>query len=162
MILPSRPFGVIASSRPRVSAGGDVTPDSVNWDDILYADDCANYVFTTNTAKQITGISQPITLKISWSNGSLSSIGYKKSTSPFSGNQYSGVGGPPDIFTDRGYTPISNNGLITDVNDGDYIGFFPNYGPNGVLISVLNNSNGDVVIDSFSQYYDGDYCFGPP
>lgn len=161
MILPSRPFGVIASSRPRVSAGGGVTPDAVTWDDIPYADDCANYVFTTNTAKQITGISQPITLKISWSNGSLFSIGYKKSTSPFGGVQESSISSAPDLFTDNGYTPISNNGLITDVNDGDYIGFFPNYGPNNVTISVLNNSDGDAVLDSFLQYYDGDYCFGP-
>lgn len=154
--------GIMKTAKRILDSRGasDVTPDAVDWDAVQFEDDCANAIIYWNNAVQITGIDTAITLKLTWSNGDLSQIGYKKSTSYFGGNNTSTAGTPDWEY--YGYTAISNNGTITDVNNGDYIGFMANIFPyTTVTISVLNASDSDTLLDTFNHLYAGDVCSGP-
>ena len=165
MILPSRPLGVVASTqtimlKKVLAVASDVTPDAVNWEDAWHGDDCANTIAYSTPSQQITGVDTDIELKISWRSGP-NYIGYKKSATSFSGVEHSLIWSDATI-EDFGYTVVNRNGLIT-ISNNEHIGFFPNCGPpyTSTTISVLNASDGDALLDTFLNRYDGDMC-GPP
>ena len=133
-MIPSFKHGIIASSRPRVVAGGgaDVTPNAVDWNNVSGGFGPPLY---TNTVT-ITGISTAINLTISWSGND---------TGPFSISINGGTfvsledeGGSPRTFS------ISNN---------DTIRFSASIiaGVKTISATVTNSSDGNAVLDTFTM-----------
>ena len=63
MIIPSRSFGVVASSRRRAVVANDVTPNAVNW-----VESISGSITSTSNQQTITGINTTITLRIQVTN----------------------------------------------------------------------------------------------
>lgn len=133
-MIPSFKHGIIASSRPRVVAGGgaDVTPNAVNWDDVSGGFGLPLY---TNTVT-ITGISTAINLTISWSGNDIGFFGVS-----INGGTYVNLeddGGSPRTFS------ISNN---------DTIRFSASLiaGSKVISVTVTNSSDGNAVLDTFTM-----------
>jgi hypothetical protein len=151
MIIPSRPFGVIASGRPRVvvAAPSDVTPNAVNWGNISY-DGTAPLENVTITSKQITGINQTITLKLTYTNNGGCDIYYKIAAN--GNNDNTGV--TDATWSGMGYILVANNGQFT-VNNNDYVEFttYPNGNYVGFVpiftVTVTNVTDSNTVLDTF-------------
>ena len=146
-MIPSFKHGIIASSRPRVVAGGggsDVTPNAVNWGTISYDNDTAEYTYAE---QQITGINQTITLKVQYTSPGSTVYYYVSNTS---GDI---VGGAPFL---NGMSSIANNGTFT-VSNNQYVTF----GVDAVCgafatVTVLNQSDGDVTLDTMTIQFLGE------
>ena len=147
MILPSRSFGVVASSRPRIvvsGGGGDVTPNAVNFISIYQNTEFTEYGYTE---KQITGINQTITLRVQYTSPG-STVYYAVSNS--SGFAVFGDNNSLNSPIYYGMTSISNNGTFT-VSNNQYVtfGVIPSCGASAI-VTVLNQSDGDAVLDTFN------------
>lgn len=144
MIIPSRSYGVIASSRPRiVAASGDVTPNSVNFISIYYNNDVGEYSYSE---RQITGIDQTITLRVQYTSPG-STVYY--SVSNTSGFAVFGDNNSLVSPIDYGMTSISNNGTFT-VSNNQYVtfGVIPVCSADAI-VTLLNQSDSDAVLDTF-------------
>jgi hypothetical protein len=151
MIIPSSTHGVIASSRPRlVVASGDVTPNAVNWTDVFYDNE---FFLWRYSERQITGINQTITLKVQYNNPG-STVYYSVSNS--SGFAVFGDDNSSNSPISFGMTAISNNGTFT-VSNNQYVtfGVTPACGAY-YMVTVLNQSDGDAVLDTFFFIYSGE------
>lgn len=128
-MIPSFKHGIIASSRRRVVAGaGDVTPNSIDWDDYTFNEFAGGAIIGTGSgAKTISGISTSINIYFSCIYcGDFSELYYKKN------------GGS--------WTLVAENENIS-VSNGDTIDWGTN---NFGVISFLvkNASDGNATIDS--------------
>jgi hypothetical protein len=138
---------LMAASQQR-SEGADVTPDAVNWANILYIFEGRSETYSVNK-QQITGITETITLSATW----LSSppppiiIHYRvDSTNPAwsNGGSYGG--------STSGWTSIASGTAFTVVN-GDYVSFFcESDGVVGVsiTITITNITDSNTVLDTFT------------
>jgi hypothetical protein len=128
-MIPSFKHGIIASSRPRVvAAASDVTPNAVNWNDVVSAVSA-----TTNTVT-ITGINTAINLSISYTGYSVGVFDVYKNGTEFS-------------LTD-------NNPYTLSVSNNDQVYFFYNGGAGEettVSVTVTNVSDGNTVLDTFTM-----------
>ena len=134
-MIPSFKHGIIASSRPRVAAGGgggDVTPDAVNWNDVSGG---YGFLLYTNTVT-VTGISTAINLTISWSGNEIGSFGI--SINGGSLIDLEAEGGSPRTFS------ISNNDTIR-------FGASIIAGIKVITVTVTNASDGNAVLDTFTM-----------
>ena len=114
--------GTMLGSNLYGASASDSVPDAVSWSDITTFG--AN---GTNFNQTITGINVTITIKITW-DGTAGTFYYRKNSGS--------------------YTAIGSGGTFTVVN-GDTVNFrVLNAGSSG-NVSVLNNTNGDALIDSF-------------
>jgi hypothetical protein len=173
MIIPSRPFGVIASSRPRVVAAvSDVTPTpALNWTETLECDDvapCQDY-----TEEQILGINEAITLTftVTATSGTPPTVSYRKASTATSttaeycssSNQYGGTPSPDGTHNGSGFTTLYDGATLVvsslSVSSGDYLAFIgygmaPPFDTNSVTIRINNQSDANAVIDTitFQQY----------
>jgi hypothetical protein len=150
MIIPSSTHGVIASSRPRVvAAGGDVTPNAVNWADVSYSEDNLS---GSKSSQQITGINQTITLRVNYTSAQGANkveLYYLKSVS---------ADGPPFFWTEsvpENYTKILDGATFTVTND-EYVNFTVYYGASWVppssadaTVTVTNVTDSNTVLDTF-------------
>lgn len=156
MILPSRPLGVVASTQTimlkKVLAAADVTPDAVNWSSVDY-DGMMGMCFVSS--KQITGINQPIVLRLTYDlncGGKIQTgeIWYKISANGSNDDQYIDEGVVVSSFT-----KITPNGTLT-VNNNDYVEFTvrPSLNYGGCMIAstvtVTNTSDSNTILDTFS------------
>ena len=145
-MIPSFKHGIIASSRPRVvAAGGDVTPNAVNFISVYYNNDVGEYQYTE---KQITGINQTITLRVEYSTpGSHAQLYY--SVSNTSGFVVFGDNNSLDSPIGYGMTPIGNLGTFT-VQNNQYVtfGVIPSCGADAI-VTVVNTSDASAVLDTF-------------
>jgi len=122
--------------------GNDVIPNSINWSNIIHY-----WMFGSIevTSQQITGINTNITLKINISSPN-PLLYYKISSSQIT----SGTGTP----VSDGYTQITDNNLISNISNNQWITFRTyvadntSYGP--VTVTVKNNSSADSILDTFS------------
>ena len=130
-MIPSFKPGIVASNSIR-KAAADVTPNAINWTDV----GGVNNTYRDTSMQQITGISQSITLRISWTtSGGTVTLGYSlNSTNTYSetalltssptnitvsNNQWlgfrseyaSGAGAVPTTFT---ITNVSDNNTTLD------------------------------------------------
>jgi hypothetical protein len=137
MILPSRPFGVIASSRPRVVvAVSDVTPNAVNW-----ASASGSGAAQTNE-QTITGINTAINLVITWSGNDVGFFDININGTPYDLEVY----GSPATFS------ILNNSIISFAA-GSATGKV-------IYITVTNASDGNAVLDTVTLAISGEgECF---
>ena len=124
-MIPSFKHGIIASSRPRVvAAASDVTPNAVNWNDVVSAVSA-----TTNTVT-ITGINTAINLSIS---GSF--MGFRVY---INNNEFN--------IDDDPYTVSVSN------NDEVYFTFHGSSGEEATIsVTVRNVSDGNTVLDTFTM-----------
>ena len=150
MIIPSHSFGVVASAgRKAVAAPSDVTPNSVNWGNISYSG-TAPLENVTITSKQITGINQTITLKLTYSNNDGSDIYYRIAAN--GNNDNTGVSDA--TWFGMGYILVADNGQFT-VNNNDYVEFtiYPNGTYGGFVpqftVTVTNVTDSNTVLDTF-------------
>jgi len=145
-MIPSFKHGIIASSRPRIVAGGgvDVTPNAVNWGTISYDNDLVEYTYAE---QQITGINQTITLKVQFGAVGWTIYYYVSNTSGDIG------AGSPII---NGMTSIANNGTFT-VSNNQWVTFGARSSCAGTTtLSVLNQSDGDVTLDTMMVTFLGE------
>ena len=123
-----------------VVAAEDVTPNAVNW-----ADDNTGNEATT-TMQQITGISQDITLTVSWTGQETGGAFYYNINST---NTYN-IGSHISLTSSPTSITISNN---------QYLGFRLYYTAGGTktrAVTVTNSSDGGAAIDTFTltTFYD--------
>lgn len=114
--------GAISLSNFYGATNSDSTPDAMSWDDIS--------TFGTNGTnfnRTFAGINVTITIKITW-DGDTGIVYYRKNSGS--------------------YTSIASGGTFTVVN-GDTLNFRVSDAGSSGNINVLNNTNGDAVIDSF-------------
>jgi hypothetical protein len=182
MILPSRPFGVIASSRPRVIAvaAAIVAPDpALNFTDTLGntdVDPCQDY-----TEEQVLGITETITLTFTvtaTSGGGDPIVYYRKASTPASstviycdsGNGYGGTPTPEGTSqvgdgSDDWYYLYNGATLLVSsitVSAGDYLAFVaignaPPFDPGSITIRINNETDDNAVIDTILFQQNG--CF---
>ncbi len=110
----------------RTVAGGDVTPDAVDWLDVLYD----NAPASTNTVT-FTGITTAISIRIEQTISEIAAAFYSKN-------------GAPEI-------QLSASTTIT-INNNDTLRFIMNdFGSPGAIqaYEVYNDSDGGVLLDSF-------------
>jgi hypothetical protein len=152
MIIPSSTHGIIASSRKKntVSAPTDVTPNAVTWSEVYYNNDIGEYFYSE---KQITGINTPITLKVQFTAPFGGIVYYHVSN--VSGDIVSGDNGSLDAPSSNS-TAIANNGTFS-VSNNQYVTFstIPTCGE-FFAITVKNQSDGDVVFDTFNTTFIGE------
>lgn len=128
MFLPyPRAASVGSFKRPVAAAAADVTPNAVNWDNVV-----ASGAAMTNTVT-ITGINTAIDLSISYTgyNGVGAFSVYKNGTQ----------------FDLTGYNPTT-----LSVSNNDQVYFY--YSPpdaNAVSVTVSNASDGNTVLDTFTM-----------
>lgn len=145
MILPNcRPAYLTPIKIKSTASGPDVIPDPVNWGTAIYTDGASLYQLTE---KQITGINQTITLKLTGVWGTNAFVYFLVSNTPM------GDGATIDPVM-GGYTLISPNGTFT-VSNNQYVSFvcdgfpFPGTWPTWT-VTVLNNSDSDTTLDTFN------------
>lgn len=137
-MIPSFKHGIIASSRPRVAAGGgaDVTPNAVDWNDVSGG---YGFPLSTNTVT-ITGISTAINLTISWSGNESGDFGISINGGSFVSLE--DEGGSPQTLS------ISNNDTIRFQTSG--------VGNKVIPVTVTNASDANTVLDTFTMTYFGE------
>lgn len=125
----------------------DVTPNAVNWTDILQS---SQTIQITN-GQQITGISNTITLKLNVNTDNLYILAYniRAAESPAPGYDsldwvYLTYNGSPAYGGDTNTFTVSN---------GDWLWFLFNFDYNNTCVtstvSVINVSDGNAVLDTF-------------
>lgn len=133
-MIPSFRPGIISSNRIRAAGGGvDVTPNAINWADV-------NTEFTAiTTMQQITGISQNITLTVSWTG------------------QETGGGFYYNINSTNTYNSSSEIALTSSptsitISNGQYLGFrlVTVSVQRTRAVTVTNSSDGNAAIDTFT------------
>lgn len=129
------------------AAGGDVVPNALNWSDINYLSSIELWGFTQ---RQITGISQTITLRISLSNTS-QTIYYHKGASGFQGQDFETDFSDAASPSGQGMTQIGHNGTFT-VSNNDYVCFASESGAS-FTVTVVNVSNSNSTLDTFNYTF---------
>jgi len=133
-------IGVLAK-KATGGGGGDVTPNAVNWGDIIYNGMSGNFGYTE---RQITGINTTITLKMEsdtvdgvyvFVSNTAGAIVNGDDTSPSDPGAFGMTYlNPNDTFT------VSNNQYVTFGNSGQ------NYSS---IITIRNQSDGNAQLDTF-------------
>jgi hypothetical protein len=131
--------------------GADVIPNAINWSNIGYNGILGDFTYTE---KQITGINQTITLKVTQSTNIIDM--YYGVNTAINGDyerfDYGDLEGrvtafDPSIF---GLTNIANNGTFT-VSNNDWICFACQGGTTiNITVTIKNNSDGDSTLDTFT------------
>jgi hypothetical protein len=126
-------FGGIASKLSILSRKSDVIPNALFPN---YAGDSDITSLVSNNAYfQITGISQPITLKLSWAENEVSVYYFVTNSLGILANEWA-----PNL------TPISNDGTFQVSNNQYVVIGAINSADIQTNISVLNNSNSDTLL----------------
>lgn len=125
-----------------LGAGSDVTPNAVNWIDIPYDGIIGFFQYTE---RQITGINQTITLRVT-NTSSSDGIYYLVSST-----QGVIVNGDESILADPGSLGMSylpHNSTFT-VSNNQYVTFGGSSNTTNFTNTVTNVSDGDAVLDTF-------------
>ena len=137
--IPFRKYGF-----PVPPPSGDVIPNVVNWDNVLYNQSPTSYYIT---AEQITGIDVPITLEVHFSNSNQMALQYKVAAT--------NTGGDAQEFTQpTGFIALNHQGQIT-VTNNQWVFFtvFPGPNFNGNVsqhtITIHNASDNMTILDHF-------------
>ena len=145
MIIPSSSFASVSFiKKSSAAAGGDVTPNAVNWSDVSYNNDFGEYVYAN---QQITGISTTITLQVQIANGSAATLYYYVSN--FADDPHPD-GGSILSPTYYGMNSIANNGTFT-VSNNQYVTFGVETGCTQTpVVTVKNQSDSNATLDTFA------------
>lgn len=128
MFLPyTRAASVGSFKRPVAAAAADVTPDAVDWNDVVSA-----LSATTNTVT-ITGINTAIDLSISYTG-------------------HNGAGAFSVYKNDTEFDLTGDNPTTLSVSNNDQVYFFYSPStPSTVSVTVSNASDGNTVLDTFTM-----------
>ena len=144
MILPSRSFGVVASGRRGAVAPAGL---SVNWATVGFYE-AGTWTYST---RQITGISTPITLSVSWTGDMTSFYRLVGNSAPSIGSgDVTTVTSP----TSLGMTSTAN-GATFEVSNNQYVTFTGEQGSIliGRTVIVRNVSDSNNLLDTFLVFY---------
>jgi len=139
--LPNVPFKEHGFEAPLPLT--DVTPDALNWGNIIYQDLFGSYGTYT---QQVTGINTPITLALTNQSNSNIDVLYKVSST--------GTVGASSEVTTTGYI-VLNNGAF-NVDPDYYVTFLAapsdrwRGAPTNVTVNVVNTSDSNTLLDSFT------------
>ena len=114
-----------------VTPAGDVTPDAINFPDLVYDGNC-----TTGVSRQFTGISGTITISVSWFQAG-SGYWYRVDNTEPVGE----TTGFSALTSDEQFS-ISNNQWLTIRNCSTQ-------SPDEIAL-IFNHSDGGVALDSFT------------
>ena len=134
-MIPSFKPGIMSSNRIRAAGGGaDVTPNAVNW--INTGD--GSITQATTSMLQITGISQSITIRISWtSTGSGGTFEYSLQSTNVFGTATATLSSSPTDIT---------------VSPNQYLGFRLTaalLGTQTRSVTITNVSDSNTTLDTF-------------
>ena len=141
MIIPSQHASRVARAAAGGGGGGDVTPNAVNWGNIISSGGAR---FTT---QQITSISTSITVQVTISAGQNpgTRLWFKKDTTAPSYTTSS-----PSVY---GFTQITAYPTNITVSNNEYLSFgMASAVARGSLgtIAVTNTSDSNTVLDTFT------------
>lgn len=147
MILPSRPFGIVASTQTimlkKALAAANVTPDAIDFPYYIEGDGvspCYGYAY-----QQITGITVPITVRFDFTTSvGTQSPEYKITSTEPTDSCYFDVVGSTTNIVDGTTLSISNGEYLIIANGGYGDPFSSNY----YIIDIVNESDGDAVLDT--------------
>jgi hypothetical protein len=141
-------FSVIGSFTINIQtvAGGDVTPNpSPNWCNISCDIIGTTFIYATD---QITGITTPITLRLSGNVSAFAELYYYRDTNPFPVANCGSDSLDPSSY---GMLNIYDNDTFT-VNPDEYVTFAilnTSLTTGSAQIQIINTSDGNVVLDTF-------------
>jgi len=142
-MIPSFKPGIMSSNSIRKAAAGDVTPNAIDFCNLVFSGELgAGYAHS----QLITGISTPITLRVSYT--ALNWVLYYKISSTRDYYCESFFGDP----IAEGWTLLPNNATFS-VSNNDYLSFLNVInGPGGAaeLVTLVNTSDGDTTLDTFN------------
>jgi hypothetical protein len=125
----------------------DVAPNPTpNWGTVGYNDIISQWQYSE---QQIQGIDTTITLRVNYNDTATGALWYIVGNSPASVSNIS----PP---ADQGFTFIADGGTFT-VSSNQYVCFggdYSSFGPSTNTVTVLNQSDGDVTLDTFTLRID--------
>ena len=152
MIIPSSSFASVSFiKKSSAAAGGDVTPNAVNWSDVSYNNDFGEYVYAN---QRITGITQTITLQVQIANGVAATLYYYISNT--ADDPMPDGGGAITSPSGFGMNSIANNGTFT-VTNNQYVTFGVETGVNqNPVVTVKNQSDSNVTLDTFNLWFLGE------
>jgi len=130
------------------AGGGDVTPNPTpNWANIGYDD---NNALSTVAVQQIQGINTTISLEVTITANAIFAKFYKIDNSAPAWTN----GGTVSGFT--GWTTIGSFPLTFNVTNNQYVSFgCYSYGDETATVTVKNNSDGAVTLDTFTATITG-------
>ena len=132
-MIPSFKPGIMSSNRIRAAVAADVTPNAVDWANV----GSLTTTLATTSMQQITGISQSITLRISWTtSGGTVTLGYSLNSTNTYSQTASLTSSPTDIT-------VSNN---------QWLGFQSSYvsgaGTVPTTFTITNVSDNNTTLDT--------------
>lgn len=129
------------------TVAGDVTPNPLpNWCNVSADTLGSTYTYS---AAQITGITVPITLRVSGDVSNFGQLYYYRDPSPFS---IANCGSDSSSPSSYGMNQINDNGTFV-VNPDEYVSFgieSTELITGSVQIQIINVSDGNAVLDTFS------------
>lgn len=127
------------------AVGGDVTPNAVNWGNIGYSEIVGQHTYTQ---RQVSGINQTITLRLTFTGGGMF---YMAGPTDALGMGTGDVSSTDDPIT-LGMTGIVTNGTFT-VQNNWYVAFGNSGYPSNFTVTVVNTSDANATLDTFSNVY---------
>ena len=140
-----------ASRVARAAAGGDVTPNAVNWAEVYYDNESVVWGYSE---RQITGINQTITLQVQIADGVGATLYYFVSSSASA----KVTGDATSATSPSGFSmnSIANNGTFT-VTNNQYVTFGVETGCNqNPVATVKNQSDSNATLDTFAMVHYGE------
>jgi len=133
-------LGLRGSAAYKISTGGDVTPDAVNWTDVSSTSGTA-----TTIGQLITGISSSITLRLNVSGNGADTIQYGTNS----------TNSTPATFTTIGSgTPFTGNTSTFNISNNTWLFFRLLRGTQSLCIlttvTVTNTSDSNATLDTFT------------
>ena len=127
---------------PSSSAGGtDVTPNAVNWADVVYD-------FGLGTcgveSKQITGISSSISIEIQPGTGTEPVLYYQITSSQVTGTTTGTPSSP--------WVAVTSNTTVS-INNNQWLSFVCNNTGDTRTATIINTSDGNATLDTFNYKY---------
>lgn len=124
---------------PPSSAGGaDVTPNAVNWADVVY--DLGPNACGVES-KQITGISSSISIEIQPGAGASPVLYYQITSSQVTGTTTGTPSSP--------WTAVTSNTTVS-INNNEWLSFVCNNTGTTRVATIVNTSNGNATLDTFN------------
>ena len=141
------------------AGGGDVTPNAVNWATVSTNNDDATYTYSE---RQITGINQTITLQVEISNnaggGTLYYFVSSNASAIVTGDATSATSPIGFGMNSIASTYPAFSGTFT-VTNNQYVTFGVIIGCNSATVTVKNQSDSNVTLDTFVMQSTGE-CGG--
>lgn len=141
-------IGVRAKKSAVGGGGGDVTPNAVNWANVVYQGLTGEFGYTE---RQVTGIDTTITLEIVIDDNFTDIYVLVGSSASFGASDGYSLSDPGYL----GFTQKFSGDTFT-VSNNQYVAFMASGSCTSTFITIKNQSDGNATLDTFD--YDGLNC----